>query len=555
MSGSDPLIPNEEPARTRWPKRLEAMVAALAAVPIVLFFVASLGRLRTTFPLEQLEGSMVLGAERIARGLPLYVQPNFTFIPYMYAPAYYYAAAWAMRLLDPGLGSGLGSGFVPLRLLSILSTCGCLALIGALVWRETAGPAKNRLLAAFSAAGLYALSYPLTRVWFDLGRVDSFYILLLLLALYCTRWLHPAVAAAAWTLTFLAKQTIAPVALILLCHDWKRPRRALLGVGTFLLLIATSTRWLDHATHGWFWFYAFTVPRANSDLLARPAVFFVPSQILLPFGISVLVLGFAWFRTVPSAASARARFYLLAGGSLFALCWFLQAHGGATANTPMPLYAILAVLFGLSFGRLNLWLSQESCRQPLRLLLLGAVGIQFLGWIYNPRDVIPHKEMLQEHARLEAWIRSFPGDVFVPAHPDEAVQAGKLWHPDNDSIHDALRPDNPQGRQALLAQIRAAVEQESFDAIALDGPPGETLASQPWLPADLRQHYPIAGLIPGSDVYDSFGPHPVYFLLPCREMSRARQQGWTLLSGPDTPPCDQSPPSKRGSADRWVIRR
>lgn len=517
-------------------------MAIFAATPIVLFLVASLSRLRYPFPLEQLEGSMVLAAERVAHGLPLYVRPNFTFIPYMYAPAYYYLAGWAIRLV--------GSGFGTLRLISILSTSGSLALIYLFVWRETRGSTKLRHLAALSGAGLYALAYPLTRVWFDLGRLDSFYIFLLLLALFCTRWLHPAVAAVAWTLAFLAKQTIVPVALIMLCCEWKRPRRLLLGAGSFLLMTAASTRLLDHATHGWFWFYAFTVPHANTDLLARPAVFFVPSQVLLPFGISILILVLAWIRTVPDKANPVARFYLLAGGSLFGLCWFLQMHGGATANTPMPLYAILAILFGISFGRLNHWMTAENCRQPMRILLLCAVSMQFLSWVYDPGDVIPHPDVIDAHNQLSVWLRTFPGDVFVPAHPEEAVRAGKPWHPDTASLHDALRASAPTVRQSLLAEIHTAVDQEKFDAIALDGPPEQTLASEPWLPQDLRQHYPVVGLIPGGEIGDPFGPHPVYFLLPCREQALALQKNWTLLLRPGQFSCPVITPGERRQTPR-----
>ena len=329
----------------RWRPRLELVIALLALVPIALFLVASLGRLAYNFPLEQLEGSMLLAAERVAHGQPIYVRPNFTFIPYMYAPAYYYVSGWAVRLLGPR--------FLALRLVSFLSTCASMAVIYLFVFLDAPGTRARRHLAGLAGAGLYVAAYPWTREWFDLGRLDAFYILLLLLALLSTRYLHPIIAAAVWTLAFLAKQTIFPVALVMLCVDWKRPRRLLLGVGSFLLMTAISSRLLDHATNGWFWFYAFTVPHANADLWLRPAVFYISSQLVAPFGVALLIIAIAWVWTRPSLANARTRFYLMAGAALFGLCWFLQAHAGATANTPMPAYAILAVIFGISFARLD----------------------------------------------------------------------------------------------------------------------------------------------------------------------------------------------------------
>ena len=514
----------------RWRVRLEVLVAAAAAVEIALFLIAALGRLHYPFPLEQLEGPMLLGAERVAQGLPLYVRPSFHFIPYMYAPGYYYVCGWAVRLLGPG--------FLPLRLVSLLSTCGAFALIYIFVLLDATGTRTRRNLAALAGAGLYASAYPWTREWFDLGRLDSFYIFLLLLALLCTRLsasrLHPVAAAIAWTLTFLAKQTIFPVALIMLCFDWRRPRRLLVGLGSFLLMAGAGTAALNFMTRGWFRFYAFTVPHANADLLARPAVFFIFSQLIAPFGVAVLIAAFAWTRmraTIrPSIAnSSVARFYLLAAISTFALCWFLQAHAGATLNTAMPMYAVLAIIFGISMGRIDASLALSGCREPARVLLLAAIAIPLASWVYNPRDYVPHWYITGSENELISWVRAFPGDVFLPAHPYEAVLAGKSWHPDVAALHDALRPDIPQIQQTLLDEIHSEIDEEKFDAIAFDVSPARVLADEPWLPADLENHYPILGLVPGGDVGNPFTPHPVYFLLPCREQARAVAAGWTLL--------------------------
>lgn len=527
----------------------ELLAAICAVTPILLFLIASVRRLHYPYLLEQLEGPMLLAAERVAHGLPVYIRPNFTFIPYMYAPGYYYVSGWLVRWL--------GVGFFPLRLLSLLSTCASLAVIYFFVFSETAGTLRRRHLASLAGAALYAAMYPWTREWFDLARLDSFYILLLLVALLCTRRLHPVVAAAAWTLAFLAKQTILPLGLIMLCWDWKRPRRMLLGTGSLLLLTAVATRLLDHATHGWFWFYAVTVPRANSDLLLRPLLFFLPSQVFAPCGVALLVIAVSCIRMrirtstkfpdgplATTAAPAR-NFYVLAGLSTLALCWFLQGHGGATSNTAMPFYAVLAIVFGVSFGHLDAWLAQKAGREPARILLLAAVGLQLISWVYSPHDMIPPPALVASHDALSAWIRSFPGDVFVPASPYEAVRAGKSWHPDIAALHDALRAGDAQVNRPLMAEIAAAIDGEKFDAIALDGTPPQILSGQPWLPADVMGHYPVVGLVPGSEVGDYFAPHPVYFLLPCREQARALAAGWVLVQKHDRLPCPMTDASRR----------
>lgn len=516
----------------RWRIGLEVLLALIALTPIALFLITSLSRLRYPFPLEQLEGPMLLAAERIAHGLPIYVRPNFHFIPYMYGPAYYYVSGWAVRWMGPG--------FLPLRLISLLSTCASFAIIYIFVLLDTRGARLRRHLAAIAGAGLYAAAYPWTREWFDLARLDSLYILLLLLALLCTRRLHPIIAAVAWTLAFLAKQTILPVAVVMLCHDWKRPRRMVAGVVGFLAMAAASTAALNHATHGWFRFYAFTVPHANADLLLRPATFYIPSRVLAPYGIALLVIAAAWiFAAKPLRRSAAGWFYLLAAVSTFALCWFLQAHGGATSNTPMPMYVVIAILFGIAFGRLDAGLAFEGCREPSRIFLLAAVCIPLIAWVYNPHDLIPQRDLVSANKELIAWVRTFPGDVFLPANPYEATLAGKQWHPDIAALHDALRPDMPAIRRPLLDEIRAEVDGEKFDAIALDGLPVQTLPNQTWLPGDLEKHYPVVGWVPGAEAGDPFTPHPIIFLLPCRERGLAIAKGWTLLEAGGADSCSR----------------
>jgi uncharacterized membrane protein YGL010W len=298
-----------------------------------------------------------------------------------------------------------------------------------------------------------------------------------------------------------------------------------------------SSRLLDHATHGWFWFYAFTVPHANADLWFRPIVFYLPSQLIAPYGVALLIIGVAWVQTRPSLADYRTRFYLIAGAALFGLCWFLQAHAGATSNTAMPAYAILAVIFGISFARLDVAFA-FGFRETARVFLLAAVAIPLVSWVYDPHDLVPHRDLIRSQQELISWLRVFPGDVFLPTNPYEGVLAGKQFHPDYSALHDALRPNLPGVDDALRAEIAEKVDQSKFDAVVLDGLPEDILPGQPWLPADLKQRYPIVGVVPGSDVGDMFGPHASYFLLPCREKGLAVAHGWKLLESGGQSACN-----------------
>ncbi len=510
-------------------------VSLLAAGLILLFLASALRRLGDPFPLEQLEGAMAVAVAHVARGLPLYARPDFSFIPYMYSPAYFWASAWMTHLLGV-----TGHCIVALRVVSILSTLGCFAAIFTLVQVET-----RSAWAALAGAGLYAAAYPVTQNWFDLGRVDSLYVFLVLLAVLATRKLHPALAALFWVLALLAKQTIAPVAVLALLHDWKRPRRALVGVGIFLAGALSCTAWLNHSTHGWYTYYIFTVPGANADLRLHAAAFFLSTALLAPFGIALAVVVAALLLTNINRCSRAARLYCLTGGAMLALCWLLFSHAGATAEryTAIPLYALLAVAFGIALARLLAWLRAQHnpTAQVGILVLLLAACAQLGSQYYSPKLTAPLPPVLTSQQLFLDWLHLFPGDVYLPAHPYEAALAGKSALADEASIHDALRPGLASVHGPLLAQIHHAVDAETFDAILLDRPPDQELDAAPWMPADWRRHYPVAALVPGSDVANPFSRRPRYVLFSCRALAAPAARSVVFWQRSASSLCPDSP--------------
>ena len=172
-----------------------------------------------------------------------------------------------------------------------------------------------------------------------------------------------------------------------------------------------------------------------------------------------------------------------------------------------------------------------------------AICAQLASQLYSPKLSVPSPDVRVSEQQFVDWLRLFPGDVWVPAHPYEAVLAGKRSHPDEAAIHDALRPGQAAVNRPLLQEIRQAIDTESFDAIVLDRAPQEETDAAPWLPADWQTHYPVVGLVPGSDAAHAFFPLPRYVLLPCRALSLAAVRGVRLLSpamplaiSPATPP-------------------
>ena len=113
---------------------------------------------------------------RILAGQPLYPAPTAGYVPDGYPPLYFAVSAAA--------ASVLGVSYLPLRLVSLVSSLVCFAVLGRLVQRETGSAA-----AGTAAAGVFAAVYFATHTWFDVGRVDSLFLALSIGGLYAARWM------------------------------------------------------------------------------------------------------------------------------------------------------------------------------------------------------------------------------------------------------------------------------------------------------------------------------------------------------------------------------
>jgi hypothetical protein len=193
-----------QPAQVRLPwhqsvPRAARLAAALAGlVAIVAYLVIALSRLTYPFTVEWLESNSLVEVHRILAGQAVYAAPTAGYVPDGYPPLYFAVSAAA--------ASVLGVSYLPLRLVSLVSSLVCFALLGRLVQRETGSVA-----AGTGAAGMFAAVYFATDTWFDVGRVDSLFLALSLGGLYAARWMRRtrgAIAAGALlAAAALTKQT------------------------------------------------------------------------------------------------------------------------------------------------------------------------------------------------------------------------------------------------------------------------------------------------------------------------------------------------------------
>ena len=489
---------------SRLTRLLRLALVLLSAFFALLFLYTALRRMRYPFELEWIESGILVSVRRITQGLPLYVKPSLDFVPFLYAPLYLYLAAALAKIT--------GVSYATLRLISTLSTLGSLAVIAALVHYET-----RRWLPAITAAGLYAACYPVTEAWFDIGRVDSLFIFLMLAAIYCSRRGSPVLAGLMWVLVFQTKQTILPIAVLLLCADWQRPRRMLAGLATFGIVLTGSILWLNHITGGWYGFYVFATTR-GLPIVWRQVALYVPQDLLAPLGITFLLVLAALLVAPPALRSRTTSFYALVSFGIYAALWFVKAHRGATVNALLPAYAWTAVLFGVALHRLLCWLEHSA---PIawvptgRLLLLSAAFVQLFMLMYNPGRYIPTKAVLATRQAFIQQLRALPGDVYVFDHTNDAYLAGKQPHAEMEALGAVLDSPASPAHDAVFADLKSALQTGKFNAIVLDGPPTTIVPGQGAIPADFPQLYPLAFSAVGEDQMKFLTSQPQWILMPC----------------------------------------
>ena len=489
---------------------LRLVPGLLAVLLVATFLIAAKARLHFPYELDWVEDGVLTSVQHMHSGLPLYQAPSVDFTPYIYTPCFYYIA-----LL---FGHIIKIGYPLLRLISTVSTLGCFAAVYALVYRES-----RRHLAAFAAVGCFALCNAQVE-WFDRGRVDMLALMLSLWALYATRRSNPILAGVLWTCAFQTKQGILPIALLMLCHDWKRPRRVLLGEAAFLLSLVASIAIFSRTTNGWYNFYIFGL-HSGLPFDVYQAKHFLGDDLLAIYGIALLVIVAAFLIVPPSWKTASTSFYFAGTIAFFFVTAFIRAHRGASANALLPLYAWIAILFGVALARLDLLLTNHRgiyANAGLVTVLL-AVCTQLLRFQITPSALIPKPAELATQNAFEAQLSLIPGNVFVPGHPEYGLQAGKPFFATVEATGAILDSTQQAARDRLLQNYEALIQSGSLNAVALDELPEVYWQSKyVWLPRDFLSYFPLRVPIPytGTNAH-SGGPNWLY--LPCSQLETARK--------------------------------
>ena len=441
---------------------LRSVTLCSAACFAVLYLVLAAVRMGYPFELEWMEGGALGQVSWILSGHKLYGPPSLEFTPWVYPPFYFYVSA--------AVSSMLGGGLLPLRLVSFAASLGSLAIIFAIVRRET-----GSRRAGWLSAGLFVATYQLGGTWFDLARIDSLFLVLSLAALYVLRFTESSRAAllagVLLSLSFFSKQTAlvvaTPVALYLVAVDG---RRGLVFIATVTACVVGGTLLLDHWQDGWFTYYVFTVPgRLSSRLVKERVVYFWTRDIIMPLAVACGLAVFS-FVAVEGGWRRRGLFYVAMAIGMFAGAWIPRIQSGGYQNTVIPAYAAVSVLFGLGWHRVGCLTvkSDQVLRAQFGVVVNLLVVMQFAALVYNPLATVPKAGDRDAGTRIVDRLRLVDGRVLVFAHPYLASMAGKPPTAHAVGLLDILGWGDERDKAALRSEIRTAVASRKFAAIVLD---------------------------------------------------------------------------------------
>ncbi len=442
------------------PKEKRLLLPALIAVYYIFqFYIVALSRISYPYELEWMEGAIVDHVLRIMQNLPLYGPPSMEFTPFIYTPLYYYVSAWMSEFV--------GEGFVALRIVSLLSSTGCLILLGMIILRET-----KSTFSSIIAAGIFAASYHKLDSWFDVARIDMLWLFLILALIWFARkkltWISGVILVLISLLIFFTKQSGILITLLILSHHIYRNRmKGLVLIGSVLAAIFLTSLIMNYQTDGWFTLYTFKLPSEHRYFLKQAFYFFGPDigplwPILLVSAFIVVKWKRFWFKNYS--------FFLFVFVAMFAGSLLSRMHVGGYPNVLIPFYAGVSVFGGLVAG----W-KREPVRQSRPQAYISSFGpplalvLTFILLFYNPSEVIPDSQNKTAGDDFMHRIGSFEGNVLVWSHGYYSTLLGKSPHAHKMAVYDVLRAElDPSIKHALYSNMQQAFELGHYKYVVMD---------------------------------------------------------------------------------------
>jgi len=457
---------------------------AVATLYVAVYLILVFFRIQYPFELEWMEGGSVHQVIRILSGRKLYVSPSLEFVPFVYTPLYFYISAFISRII--------GAGFVPLRLVSFISSLGCFFIIFLFVKRET----KSSFFAILASC-LFSATFRISGAFFDLARVDSLFLFFLLTALYLIKFKDSSksyvLAGVFISLSFLTKQTALfmaiPITLYCILSNW---RRSIFFIVTVGIIVGASTLILDYLSDGWYRYYVLELPAQHSVNPRMYARFWV-ADIIKPLPIVFAASIFCIVAQFLKSNKKNWLFYSVITVGVLGLSWMARLNRGGFPNALFPTYAMISILFGLAAHTAFQFIQivPEGKQKLVETSIYLICIVQFSVLFYNPLHQIPTQDDLEAGRELVNTIQQIKGDVFVPCHGYLPALAGKNRYADESAIAElvGIFGGGPKEEsKKIMNELMQAIREKRFGAIIIDIPADSWLK---WLRKGVEKYYII----------------------------------------------------------------
>jgi hypothetical protein len=494
-------------------KVFNILVFAACLIPVFIYIFIFMQRISFPFDIEWSEGAALNQVNRILSGNTVYLKPDLDYAPLVYTPLFYYLAALITSLY--------GNALFVMRLISVVGSLGAAGLIFGMVYWKT-----KDFLASWISGSLFLACFSISDGFFDLARVDSIYVLLVLIGLLIiqrakSRWAY--LGAGLWiAITFFVKQSglivFLPMVIYLVVTDFRRSWTLLVGS---LLAVIIPVLVIDQQTQGWFLYYVLDLPALHGYSWLSLMNFWV-GDILSPLGIAVgLAIYYLWIGRMEASAESsnsgllengvlnppifardqiwekdRVLLLLFCGGAV-ASAWITRSTNGGGANNCMSAYAAISLMAGLGFYLVISRAGQKMFgKTDLSGFLKVLVLVQMIGLVYNPFNYLPSQADVQANEIVFDSILGTEGQVFIPYRSHLPVMAGKGPQIHMINLFEITgyfqNEVQPEGRE-LVNKIRENICEQEYSLVVLDQP-------IPWIESQLNLSYEHLGNQPGSEL-------------------------------------------------------
>ena len=392
-------------------------LAAISIYYIGVVFYIIFSRINYPFELEWMEGGSLIQVRRLLDGSGLYVRPSIGYVPNIYPPLYYYISAIFSKIIQ-------NYWFLPLRMVSVLSTVGISGLIFSIIRAR-----RKSIFLAILSAGIFFAAFKIGGSWFDIARVDMLFIFFLIAAVWLLEketLLSGILSGVLFACALFTKQTAIFAFSVIAIYSFFILKRKIVFAGTTSFLIV-SAGWImveTYLSNGWYWYYNFTLIGLHRLPVDQPEYFGQPILMILPVMIITGIIVESYFKYQIRDFFNKREIWTFFGLVMLALSTMAGINPGSFYNNYIPFYTGISILAGLRLPEL-VEKSDNPVRPFKKDIIYLLIFLQLCTLFYSPRDQIPTADDLNAGYKLVSILKSTNGEVFIPNHNELTLLAGK----------------------------------------------------------------------------------------------------------------------------------